>query len=135
MTENKSIIIDGVDVSGCRYLFDDTSYKRSKTSCSITLKDCKYLGNNCYYKQLKAKEQECERLKKDKSALELRLDELTSPVNVEDCEHSVFNGEYIACRYYEGQRCDDADFANCMYRENIRLKQQLDKLKAEKEGK
>ena len=51
--ENKEIIIDGVDVSGCRYLFDDTSYKRSKTSCSITLKDCKYLGNNCYYKQRK----------------------------------------------------------------------------------
>ena len=62
---DKQIIIDGVDVSGCRYLFDDTSYKRSKTSCSITLKDCKYLGNNCYYKQLKAKEQECEKLKLD----------------------------------------------------------------------
>ena len=61
MTEN--IIIDGVDVSGCRYLFDDTSYKKSKTSCSITLKDCKYLGNNCYYKQLKCKEQECKELK------------------------------------------------------------------------
>ena len=60
---DKQIIIDGVDVSGCRYLFDDTSYKRSKTSCSITLKDCKYLGNNCYYKQLKAKEQECEKLR------------------------------------------------------------------------
>ena len=81
--------------------------------------------------QLKRKEQECERLKNDKFALELRLDELTSPVNVEDCEHSVFNGEYIACRYYEGQRCDDADFANCMFRENVRLKQQLDQLKAE----
>lgn len=59
----KQIIIDGVDVSGCKYLFDDTSYKRSKTSCSITLKDCKYLGNNCYYKQLRRKEQECEILK------------------------------------------------------------------------
>lgn len=56
---DKQIIIDGIDVSGCRYLFDDTSYKRSKTSCSITLKDCKYLGNNCYYKQLKRKEKEC----------------------------------------------------------------------------
>lgn len=61
---DKQIIIDGVDVSGCRYLFDDTSYKRSKTSCSITLKDCKYLDNNCYYKQLKRKERECEELKK-----------------------------------------------------------------------
>ena len=62
--ENKQIIIDGVDVSGCRYLFDDTSYKRSKTSCSITLKDCKYLGNNCYYKQLKRAEQKLEKIKK-----------------------------------------------------------------------
>lgn len=61
---NKQIIIDGVDVSGCRYLFDDTSYKRSKTSCSITLKDCKYLGNNCHYKKLKLKEQSETRLVK-----------------------------------------------------------------------
>lgn len=60
---DKQIIIDGIDVSRCRYLFDDTSYKRSKTSCSITLKDCKYLDNNCYYKQLKRKERECEELK------------------------------------------------------------------------
>ena len=59
---DKQIIIDGVDVSGCRYLFDDTSYKGSKTSCAITLKDCKYLDNNCYYKQLKRKEQECKKL-------------------------------------------------------------------------
>ena len=59
---DKEIIIDGVDVSECRYLFDDTSYKRSKTSCSITLKDCKYLGDKCYFKQLKRKERECEEL-------------------------------------------------------------------------
>nr|DAU01363.1 MAG TPA: hypothetical protein [Caudoviricetes sp.] len=60
---DKEIIINGIDVSECRYLFDDTSYKRSKTSCSITLKDCKYLGDKCYFKQLKRKEQECEELK------------------------------------------------------------------------
>lgn len=82
---------------------------------------------------IEAKEQECEELKNDKFVLELRLDELTSSVNVEDCEYRVFNGEYIACRYYEGQRCDDADFVNCMFRENVRLKQQLDQLKAELE--
>lgn len=60
---DKEIIIDSIDVSKCRYLFDDTSYKRSKTSCSITLKDCKYLGDKCYFKQLKRKEQECEELR------------------------------------------------------------------------
>lgn len=60
---DKEIIIDGVNVAGCRYLFDDTAYKHSKTTCSITLKDCKYLGNNCYYKQLQRETQECEELK------------------------------------------------------------------------
>lgn len=72
MTEK--IIIDGVDVSECRYLFDDTSYKRSKTSCSITLKDCKYLGNNCYFKQLKRKEREC---KNQKQGLEYYVEKTT----------------------------------------------------------
>lgn len=62
---DKEIFIDGVDVSECRYLFDDTSYKRSKTSCSITLKDCKYLGDKCYFKQLKRKEQECKNLEEE----------------------------------------------------------------------
>ena len=100
-----------------------------EAACGGTLEDTEMC--NCYglFKQLKRKEQECEKLKNDKFVLELRLDELTSSVNVEDCEHRVFNGEYIACRYYEGQRCDDADFANCMFRENVRLKQQLDQLK------
>lgn len=150
---SKQIIIDGVDVSGCAH------YDKNADKEAPFLYDCKrehapYWSctsmPNCLYKKYKRKEQECEtlasqldfevqkkecleqeceRLKNDKFALELRLDELTSPVNVEDCEHSVFNGEYIACRYYEGQRCDDADFANCMFRENVRLKQQLDQLK------
>ena len=79
---------------------------------------------------LELKEQECEKLKNDKFALEVHIDSLTSPVNVDDCEHSVYNGEYIACRYYEGQRCDELDFSNCMFRENVRLKQQHDQLKA-----
>ena len=74
--------------------------------------------------QLKAKEQECEELKTDKIFLEAHINDLTSPVNVEDCEHSVHNGEYIACSYYGGCRCDDLDFANCMFRENARLKEQ-----------
>ena len=154
---DKQIIID---VNKCKYRDTYTNFcKAEKDDIGECYTIC--TGNDCYYKQLQRekqnsqeardtsikefnraeelktllqrKEQECEELKEDKFALELRLDELTSPVNVEDCEHSVFNGEYIACRYYEGQRCDDADFANCMYRENIRLKQQLDQLKAELE--
>ena len=54
---DKQIIIDGCDVSGCEY------HSLNKNNCSL----CS-LSNNlicsykpfCYYKQLKAKEQECE---------------------------------------------------------------------------
>lgn len=55
---DKQIIIDSVDVSGCVYFCDgycnknDVSYK------------CNLDNKNCYYKQLKRKEQECEDLQK-----------------------------------------------------------------------
>lgn len=53
---DKQIIIDGVDVSGCVHFIQDE-------------KDCCDLGGsckgwaNCYYKRLKRKEQECEKLR------------------------------------------------------------------------
>lgn len=66
---NKPIIIDGVDVSGCRqymprymedYDIDTLDY------CRYHFKPCKDVDvKYCYYKQLKAKEQECEELKKN----------------------------------------------------------------------
>ena len=58
---DKQIIIDGVDVSGCEW------YKQGATGfiCADYNKsnDCSK-NPNCYYKQLKRKEQECEELKK-----------------------------------------------------------------------
>lgn len=97
---DKQIIIDEIDVSGCRYLFDDTSYKRSKTSCSITLKDCKYLGDNCYYKQLKRKEQECElwktryeELKKQSGRLEAHLATLEAKIEVDKAQYKELKAE------------------------------------------
>ena len=60
--ENKEIIIDGTDVSECKhfkigtcladYLLTDMNFSEAK--CEL----CK----NCYYKQLKRKEQECEEI-------------------------------------------------------------------------
>ena len=52
---DKQIIIDGVDVAGCVRLQDD------EISCDLG-GECKG-WENCYYKQLKRKEQECEELK------------------------------------------------------------------------
>ena len=64
---DKQIIIDGVDVSGCEHLTEKQGCWLStcdylKYKGNITNKLCKY-NPNCYYKQLKRKEQECEELK------------------------------------------------------------------------
>lgn len=62
MTE--PIIIDGVDVAGCDYLFE---YKNKKL-CSITLKICNY-HPTCYFKQLKRLEHENKEFKNVHSQL------------------------------------------------------------------
>lgn len=53
---DKQIMIDGIDVSECEH-YDNVCLGNHH------YKWCKD-NDNCYYKQLKAKEQECERLKK-----------------------------------------------------------------------
>lgn len=55
---DKQIIIDGVDVSGCEY------YDKNKPllTCVCEEYPCSEC-HSCYYKQLKRKEQECEKLK------------------------------------------------------------------------
>ena len=57
-------IIDDVDVSGCDFYIDS---KNLEFNCKQTPQSyfCKNQPN-CYYKQLKHKEQECERLKEDR---------------------------------------------------------------------
>ena len=62
---DKQIIIDGVDVSGCK------KYEHEIVRCNTTLKNMCFCGGrctdkknaDCYFKQLKCKEQECEELK------------------------------------------------------------------------
>ena len=58
---DKQIIIDGIDVSECEAYKD----KHCKDKTSIMFCDTNLCSNfpNCYYKQLKAKEQECDELK------------------------------------------------------------------------
>ena len=53
---DKQIIIDGVDVSGCKY-YDNLDCYAERGCCGYPL-DCED-NPNCYYKQLKRKEQEC----------------------------------------------------------------------------
>ena len=69
---DKQIIINGVDVSECSYYQHNmcTATKDDYGDCSLCCQD--YDMNDCYYKQLKRKEQECEKYSK---ALEYFLDE------------------------------------------------------------
>ena len=57
---DKQIMIDGIDVSGCEFF--ETKAQVMQCHMGALTQRCK--ANNCYYKQLKAKEQECEELKK-----------------------------------------------------------------------
>lgn len=65
MTDKEQIIIDGVDVSGCKYL----------PYCNDKQGNCGF-ESNCYFKQLARKTQEYEKLKEDYKELEQRCDEL-----------------------------------------------------------
>ena len=58
---DKEIIIDGIDVSKCEYCLKTTKYR-----CSIQRDVYKCLceeNPNCYFKQSKRKEKECEKYK------------------------------------------------------------------------
>ena len=108
---DKQIIIDGVDVSGCKYRCDthktllaDGHIMEFENYCQITNDGCYAI--NCYYKQLKRKEQECERLNEWKKE------------HLKDVEFIESNPVI--------------DILNSMAN-NILLEQQLDQLKAENE--
>lgn len=59
---NKEIIIDGVNVSECEFLWKE---KLPKKVCNNGNLDCDCNSNpNCYYKQLKRKEQALDEIEK-----------------------------------------------------------------------
>ena len=69
MTTDKQIIIDGVDVISCNHF--DMNFKH----CDILGRLCRE-HNICYYKQLKRKEQECERLKEEVQYLKSEIERI-----------------------------------------------------------
>lgn len=65
MTDKERIIIDGVDVSECEQI----TYKKSLNPMCGNTWFCCYGRENCYFKQLARKTQECEELKDTLSKL------------------------------------------------------------------
>lgn len=62
MTTNEQIMIDGVDVSKCRYFRPGSALTCSRRYGGAC--DNKYSNELCYFKQLAHKTRECEELKK-----------------------------------------------------------------------
>ena len=62
MTDKEQIIIDGVDVSKCRYFRPGSALTCSRRYGGAC--DNKYSNELCYFKQLAHKTRECEELKK-----------------------------------------------------------------------
>lgn len=71
---DKEIVIDGVDVSGCLFYqsnFEEDYDIKIKHFCSNWHNSCESSNNsNCYFKQLKRKEQECDELKEELARIE-----------------------------------------------------------------
>ena len=107
---DKQIIIDGVDVSGCEfYSYIESNIYPHRCTCyediygaSVVcdLTDC---CKNCYYKQLKAKEQECEDLRKD-------IKDIANLLDLDTGEEYNFGNIESAIKNY----CADCDVAERM---------------------
>ena len=86
----KDLIIDGVDVSGCSY--GEIKEGIFKCSCEYNVRSASMFckdNPNCYYKQLKRKEQKCEELKAKCSQLEEKIKDWQKEV-----ERIQFIGSY-----------------------------------------
>ena len=102
---DKQIIINGIDVSECDFYdknkkycltlkMDTTGFKNPSCfsgdfqKCIQDSKTCPYTfcdnNHNCYYKQLKAKEQECERLKEENEDMKMELRDLYYAMEMND---------------------------------------------------
>ena len=81
MTDKKEIIIDGVDVSECYgYVHNAKEYDCGETYSKFHYRYCEE-NPNCYFKQLKRKEQENKKLKEDEKSLLNIIDNLQKEKN------------------------------------------------------
>ena len=83
--DKEPIMIDGVDVGGCKYLntFSDCDGYHYYCDLADDIKNeyCEYY-KDCYFKQLARKTQECERLKEELKFLENNDDLLISNLQI-----------------------------------------------------
>lgn len=125
---DKEIIINGVDVNECECIIEDyyyqqannlaNGYKHIKNVCELGESGSEHYNlfckdnPNCYYKQLKHKEQECEELK-----IELQAQR----------DFTAHEQKLIYCVAYD-ETCktgNDCKQEKCIFKDNIKLKHAL----------
>ena len=108
---DKQIIIDGVDVSGCKCFYINASHPELQECINPYCKDLCKNNPNCYYKQLKRKEQECEELKNERTIdLVKQLDQLKACLTeIKEIAHKI------------NDECELEGFGSCAlkYKEQI----------------
>lgn len=116
MTENKPIMIDGVDVNRCKLYRDEISFVGGEIYtdvCSIWIWQRDYSGlepscvmkchckdnPNCLFKQLARKTQECEELKKANIHIDNnRMVKSNKLKKIEEyCREQNLKADYTAC--------------------------------------
>lgn len=106
---DKPIIVNGIDVSGCEYCLKMTKYR-----CTIQRDVYKCLceeNPNCYYKQLKRKEQECEVIVADAEVTYTHLEH-----RIEMCD---LLGKSLKVKEQECERLEEANNTLTVTREKL----------------
>ena len=141
---NERIIIDGVRVDECCWFdYENDGYK---DSCYMFQNECS--AQNCYYKQLRRKEQECQQAMDNYVQLDLqRVKEYNELVDLykakeQECEElkkelqaqrdfTAHEQKLIYCVAYD-ETCktgNDCKQKKCIFKDNIKLKQTLAEIK------
>ena len=138
---DKQIIIDGVDVSGCGYIDQDSAW------CDLCMTNCAKETKPCYYKQLKRKEQEYEELRKyhNKCCEEFEKEKKEWLEKFNQISRDFYNGEYCntkhcsllkakeqeceelkkKCNIYTCGICGNKEYCNKLYKTLTEIKEIL----------
>ena len=141
---DKKIIIDGIDVTGCEWISEvglDSEYICNCNSPNKTSGYCKY-NPNCCYKQLKRKEQECERLEEERNEyfelMAIRTEVLAKIANKLGMNTGIIENKELFCKIdqlkaeneeLKRQHQADKGLITSIGKMNYQLIQEYDKLK------
>ena len=134
MTDKEQIMINGVDVSKCRYFCRYDDLCRDDNIGRVVRPLCKRIPD-CYFKQLARKTQECEELKRKVELMmdcpDCKVDEYKKALEeIEELVKSL--NENRMCFYDDVNDCSNCDMNTfCNYLRKSKILNIIDKAKGE----